>query len=404
MKINYRGFTLIELLVVVSIIAILSTLTVVYFETVRMSARDTRRLSDVKQIQLALKMFYNDLGYYPTAITAGNSIANGGTNYLLRIPSNPLPRADNGCTDEDYKYTQLENGQRYSLSFCLGDKTDDLDPGIHNVTHNGILNCPTGYVAIPGSETFNTNDFCVMKYEAKCVDNLYPETGLMIPNAGPDTYDYSIAKCDALSNRQAVSLASGFPIANIDQTTAKTICQEAGAHLMTNAEWMTIARNLEQVTTNWSDGGIGSGFVPRGNYHSSSAMDGSLEYGSGGSSPDYLRTLNLSTGEKIWDLSGNVSEILADTCDSAYYEASHGDYFDWNDPSLTDYELGVAGPLGAWISDQGIGKYNGCTTGNIFLRGGKIDDDERAIGIYSLNLAAGSTDLSGPLLGFRCVK
>ena len=247
MKKYLAGFTLIELLVVIGIIAILSTLTGVYFETARMSARDARRLADVKQIQLALKMYYNDLGYYPTAITAGNSIANGGTNYLLRIPSNPSPRADNGCPDQEYQYAQLEAGQRYSLGFCLGDKTDDLDAGIHVATHNGILNCPTGYVAVPGSATFQTNDFCVMKYEAKCALASAPTTGLTTFTTANNTYNNSDRPCDEANGRIPVSVSSGYPIAMIDRSTAESYCATIGGHLITNQEWMTLARNIEDV-------------------------------------------------------------------------------------------------------------------------------------------------------------
>ncbi len=49
-KHHYSAFTLVELLVVIAIIGILSTLSVVVFNNVRAKARDSRRLSDVKQI------------------------------------------------------------------------------------------------------------------------------------------------------------------------------------------------------------------------------------------------------------------------------------------------------------------------------------------------------------------
>jgi hypothetical protein len=125
-------------------------------------------LADIKQIQLALKMYYNDTGTFPSSITPGSSISKGGANYMLRVPSNPKPWPDNGCPDQDYQYKQLEGGKRYMLTFCLGDTTDDLSKGSHIATSNGILNCPTGYIPVPGSAELETNDFCVMKYEAKC--------------------------------------------------------------------------------------------------------------------------------------------------------------------------------------------------------------------------------------------
>jgi len=406
MKKNYYGFTLIELLVVISVIAILSTLTVVYLETARMSARDARRVSDVKQIQLALKMYYNDLGIYPTTVTPNSSIANGGTNYLLRVPSNPTPRGDNGCNDQDYQYTQLESGQGYNLSFCLGDKTDDLDAGIHSATHNGILNCPAGYVAVPGSSTFNTNDFCVMKWEAKCAEISAPTIGLSDSLTGNGAYDNSSTPCTDGNARMPVSVSSGNPIGNISQTDAITYCQTIGGHLMTNPEWMTIARNLENVTANWSNGVVddNSGFMNQGNYSGNNALDGTNVYGNGSETHDWRRTSYLSNGGLIWDISGNVAEWLDTSCLMVNYYNSGGQS-EWTDSNLDDYERTAAGPFSISLGKQhGVGTYIGCSQdANSFLRGGATDESMISAGVYALDLNNNSSYLSG-LTGFRCVQ
>ena len=55
---NKKGFTLIELLVVVAIIGLLSTLAVVALSTAREKTRDSKRLSDLKNIQTALELHY----------------------------------------------------------------------------------------------------------------------------------------------------------------------------------------------------------------------------------------------------------------------------------------------------------------------------------------------------------
>ena len=62
---NKKGFTLIELLVVIAIIGLLSTLAVVALNNARQKSRDAKRVADVKQIQTALELFYNDCGGYP---------------------------------------------------------------------------------------------------------------------------------------------------------------------------------------------------------------------------------------------------------------------------------------------------------------------------------------------------
>lgn len=62
---NRKGFTLIELLVVIAIIGILASVVLSSLESARGSARDARRLSDMRQIMTALEMYYNQYNQYP---------------------------------------------------------------------------------------------------------------------------------------------------------------------------------------------------------------------------------------------------------------------------------------------------------------------------------------------------
>jgi type II secretion system protein G len=67
-----RGFTLIELLVVIAIIGLLSSVVLASLNSARAKARDARRLSDVRQMQLALELYYDDNGQYPMSGTSPN--------------------------------------------------------------------------------------------------------------------------------------------------------------------------------------------------------------------------------------------------------------------------------------------------------------------------------------------
>lgn len=60
-----EGFTLIELLVVIAVIGLLATIVLISLSSARAKSRDARRLADLKQVSLALEMFYNEYGYYP---------------------------------------------------------------------------------------------------------------------------------------------------------------------------------------------------------------------------------------------------------------------------------------------------------------------------------------------------
>lgn len=80
-----KGFTLIELLVVIAIIGILSGIIIPNLATARQSARDARRISDIKNIQLSLALYYNDNLAHPRNLT---ELQTGG--YTSSLPIDPV--------------------------------------------------------------------------------------------------------------------------------------------------------------------------------------------------------------------------------------------------------------------------------------------------------------------------
>jgi len=82
-----RGFTLIELLVVIAIIGILSSVVLASLNSARQKSRDARRISDVKQLQLALEMYYDSNNGYPTTAQGVAVLSTDG--YLPVVPSDP---------------------------------------------------------------------------------------------------------------------------------------------------------------------------------------------------------------------------------------------------------------------------------------------------------------------------
>ena len=67
-----RGFTLIELLVVIAIIGVLSSIILASLSTARVKAQDAARISDVKSLETAMELYYNDNNGYPTSAGSGN--------------------------------------------------------------------------------------------------------------------------------------------------------------------------------------------------------------------------------------------------------------------------------------------------------------------------------------------
>jgi len=140
---NKKGFTLIELLVVIAIIGLLSTLSLVALNSARARARDARRVADVRQIQTALELYFNEESGYPlaAAIVAGGNVTSStsSTIYMGKIPTAPLP-ADGVCTGttNTYTYTQDTSGASYSLDYCIGSTTGGIASGVNTATPAGI--------------------------------------------------------------------------------------------------------------------------------------------------------------------------------------------------------------------------------------------------------------------------
>lgn len=161
---NKKGFTLIELLVVIAIIGLLTTLAVVALDSARTKSRDAKRVTDIKQIQTALELYFNDHGGYPgvdpantlgTVSTlgclddAGFATAGGCSAtplYMGQIPSDLQPYAAAGTGYSYVSRSALDTGNcsspncpRYNITFFLEGAAGDLDgPGTFIANPDGI--------------------------------------------------------------------------------------------------------------------------------------------------------------------------------------------------------------------------------------------------------------------------
>jgi general secretion pathway protein G len=115
----YQAFTLIELLVVIALIGILSTLVIANLNSARERSRDAQRKSDIRNIQTALRMYYNDTGTYMSP-PFGNIWTVGTATYMNTVPNDPL--VADGRT---YSFSLDVANDTYTLTACFENKSDD---------------------------------------------------------------------------------------------------------------------------------------------------------------------------------------------------------------------------------------------------------------------------------------
>lgn len=160
------GFTLIELLVVVSIIGILATTGTVSYSSARSKARDAKRVSDSRQLQTAIEIYFEVNSTYPpdgrvgrqgvalgepdTVVfsDAGFSSEQRGQVYMIMVPKNPTPYG------APYVYRSLNADgtdcnfapcDAFELLFFLEKGSVDLKAGVNAVTQDGLTSRPDGY-------------------------------------------------------------------------------------------------------------------------------------------------------------------------------------------------------------------------------------------------------------------
>ncbi len=133
MPINKRtyGFTLVEMMIVLSIIGILTAIVIGSTNLSRGKARDARRIGDMKEIQLALALYYDVNKSYPASLDTLVS-----QKYLPSLPTDPA-----GGTSYEY----LASGSTY----CIGVKLEDAIPNDSATCTSSASSSTANYKAQP---------------------------------------------------------------------------------------------------------------------------------------------------------------------------------------------------------------------------------------------------------------
>ena len=143
-RLRRPGFTLIELLVVMAIIAILIGAATVSYSIAQKKGRDSKRKADLKTIQQALELYFQENKYYPPWPQSWDwcsTISNPSDTrtrdaleptYIKKVPTDPLYSG----SSKDYVFHH-KNAYEYELAAVL-ENANDPENGTYN-----YVNCST---------------------------------------------------------------------------------------------------------------------------------------------------------------------------------------------------------------------------------------------------------------------
>ncbi len=316
------GFTLIELLVVIAIIGILSTLAIVALGSARQKSRDAKRLADLKQVANALELYYSDNNQYPTAITPGQPLSNGTTVYMASVPSNPSPRADGSCPDQNYTYMVDSTNKSYSFTGCIGTSTSpsaSTSSSTVSAMPSGTFVCGQNITDNDGHQytTVQVGTQCWMKENIRT--RLNPDGSCIngqvnnVCNIQANNTAFDCISTSSNARDSSVDCTSGYAIYTWagmmnGATTegAQGICP-TGWHIPTNAETHTLELYLTDSPSNESTcNGARNGTT-------SCATAGTKLKTGGSSGFEWIRTGGRSSNGSTFVDSGNVAYLWSST-------------------------------------------------------------------------------------------
>jgi prepilin-type N-terminal cleavage/methylation domain-containing protein len=377
-----QGFSIVELLVVIAVIGIIVTISVVSYGAWKKDTIATQVKSDLNAV-----------------ITAMESYRTFNNQYPVTVPSTVTPSSG----------VSFSGGSSDGVTYCVAATTtsdstlqyyvDSSSAALGAQAGTCSITCPVGFIVVPGNALFSTSDFCVMKYEARMASATVP-----------------------------ISQSTGTPWVSISQTNAisysANVAGCTGCHLMSEAEWLTVAHNILSVGSNWTGGSVGSGTLYSGHADNapanalSATSDDNDGYNTTGNVTPSVerRTMTLSNGEVIWDFSGNVGEWTSSTIPGGQQPGLSGEvafaWKEWNNGSLLMNGLPAMtrpifgnGSASAWSSTQRLGKINSNyadATLRAFRRGGYWSNTNNA-GIFSLVLSNAVSDVQ-TFIGFRVAR
>jgi hypothetical protein len=194
---------------------------------------------------------------------------------------------------------------------------------------------------------------------------------------------------------KVIITADAAPWVDINFSDSKAAAKDAGYSLITETQYLALALNIAGVAANWVSGIVGEGRMFQGLRDYS--VDEVQPASAGPDDGNERRWMELSNGDRIWDVAGNAYSWVFDDIqgDETGLVAKP---FSEVSPSIT-----IAASV-APSMEKGVGWYPSAGSdwsGDALLRGGCWLSGGDA-GVF--RLSSGWPDLGYVVVGFRCTK
>ena len=213
-KRGFKGFTLIELLVVIAIIGLLSTIIAAPIQNARKKARDSKKIAEVKAVQLALDQYAEaNAGQYPATLAVLAPI------YMPQLPSFGSTTISTVSPRDKFGYSpylvEAANLIPTFFAYHLGVHLENFSQGLDNDRDcHGAENTPS-YNFFGGTST------CAF----------YPAVGAVITGwyDGTGTTTVGMANVNYLAGMIPTAVFSGAGGAGVPSTGSGNVNDFAGA-------------------------------------------------------------------------------------------------------------------------------------------------------------------------------
>ena len=143
-----KGFTLIELLVVIAILGLLATIVLVSLNSSRAKSRDVKRKADLRQISVAMQLYFDINNAYPSyAADSCSAAVSGCTGVYPSAISTFISAMPRDPSNDATRYYRVKTST--GLNFCVIAANLENESGAYYASEKGLGTAAAGTISCP---------------------------------------------------------------------------------------------------------------------------------------------------------------------------------------------------------------------------------------------------------------